>query len=66
MEKDNFHLNGGLTMLIHNLVGLVDKDFKESIKTINAHLSDEDLLPFIINKYDDSCDFTAFTAGGIP
>lgn len=61
-EKPKF-INHGLIQLFYNLISLFDKGFKENIDTIEKHMYDKDLLPYLINKYEKEEDFSYFKGG---
>lgn len=61
-EKAKF-INHGLSQLIYILISLVDKGFKENIDTIEKHMSNYDLLPYLIKKYEREEDFYYFQGG---
>lgn len=63
MEKGTLFLKHGLDILIYNLIALTDSGHKEDIEAIEKHMYNEDLLVYIINKYENEVDFEIFKCG---
>lgn len=63
MEKDNHFLKNGLIFLSYQLIGLIDSGEKVSIDIIEKHISDENILNFLIDNYNEKADFSIFECG---